>query len=271
MHKKKIDEIKKSGNNLSYWKKVLISRDPKRPRSSDIIPLVFDEFTEIKGDRLTGDDSSVTGGFAKLDDTKIMLIAQEKSRTSGENNLTPKGVRKAIRLIKLAKKYNLPVITFIDNPGTFPGFESESSGLAFAISDILRELYEIETPTISVVIGEGGSGGAIAFAITDYILMMEYSTFMVIAPEAASVIIYNNNNFVEQIASEMKILATELLELNLIDGIIKEPAGGAHSDLIFTAENIKKELKNKLSCLIKTRKNKKIELREKKDTEIGLV
>jgi len=271
LYTKLLNERKKISKQLNYWDKVLISRNSERPKSSHLIPHIFDKFSQLQGDKLTGDDLSVIGGFASINNQKIMLIAQEKSIQPGENNLTPCGVQKAIRLISLANKYNLPIVTFIDNPGTFPGFESENQGLAFAISSILRELYDSQVPTLSVVIGEGGSGGAIAFAITDYILMLEYSTFMVIAPEAASVIIYNNKEHVKEVSQKMKILAPELLELNLIDSIIEEPIGGAHWNSKVTAENIRKELKTKLNCLIKTDNNERLNNREKKYTNIGLV
>ena len=255
---------------LSYREKVELARHPLRPRSSDLIPFIFSDIVEIHGDRCTGEDISIIAGFGRINEKKIAFVAQEKSRKRGKNILSAAGIRKAIRIMELADKFALPLVTLVDNPGTFPGFKREEEGLAYWISRVLEVLYSVRSPTISVVIGEGGSGGAVAFSITDLILMLENSIYMVIAPEASSVIIYRSPEKTGEVAKSMKILATELKELGLIDCLIKEPSGGAHWSVEETAKNIKISIEKEIAKLLTQDETERLNKRKKKFLNVGI-
>ena len=260
---------KKIEENLSYWEKVQLARHPSRPRSSDLIPLIFKDIIPVHGDFCSKDDRSIIAGFGTVGDVKAAFIAQEKSRKK-ENILSAAGIRKAIRMLEKAEQFNLPVVTLVDNPGTFPGFKREEEGLAYWIARILKEMYRVSVPTISVVIGEGGSGGAIAFSLADRILMLKHTIFMVIAPEASSVIIYRDLEHTEEVAKNMKILAEELLELGLIDDIVPEPIGGAHWDYEETAKLISDKLVEHFRSLFSIDKADRLEMRKNKFLSVGV-
>ncbi len=260
---------KKIESSLDYWQKVQLARHPERPRSSDLLPLIFKDLITIHGDRCKREDESVIAGFGRINNEKLAFIAQEKSRRQ-ENILSTAGIRKAIRILKLAERFNLPIVSIVDNPGTFPGFEREEEGLAYWISEMLSSMYNASTPTIAVVIGEGGSGGAIAFSLADSILMLKYTIFMVIAPEASSVIIYKRTDHTKSVAKEMKILAEELHHLGLIDNILPEPSGGAHWDYQKTADIIREAIQQEVSNLKKMDRIQLLQRRRDKYLKIGL-
>ncbi len=264
-----LEERKKLEENLTYWQKVELARHPSRPRSSDLIPLIFDEFLEIKGDRCQREDRSVIAGLGRVGNEKFVVVAQEKSRRK-ENILSPAGIRKGIRMLKMSSRFLLPVVTLVDNPGTFPGFEREEEGMAYWISTMLHEMYMVPTPTLGVVIGEGGSGGAIAFSLADRILMLKHTIFMVIAPEASSTIIYRTEERSEEVARRMKILSEELFELGLIDEVIDEPPGGAHWDPEETSQHIREAILRNIAELRKMGDNKRLERRKEKYLSIGV-
>lgn len=221
------------------WDVVQLARHGSRPRFIYYTEEIFEGFTELHGDRLYGDDAAITGGLARLDGTPVMLVGHNKGRGHGHppepkanNNGMPhpEGIRKALRLVKLAEKHGLPVITMVDTPGAYPGVGAEERGQALAISSIIREMVSLEVPILTVVIGEGGSGGALSLSVSDRLLMMENSTFSVISPEGCAAILWRDSTRAEEAARALKLTAPELLRMGLIDGIIPEPPGGAHRD-----------------------------------------
>lgn len=241
--RKECDELKqKTYENLTPWQRVLIARHPNRPLSLDYINLVFDEFLELHGDRLFADDPAVVTGFGQISNGgksfKIMLVAQQKGRTLNEKMACnfgcahPEGYRKAMLRMRLAEKIGLPVITFIDTPGAFPGIASEERGVAFAIAQNLREMSSLRVPIISVVIGEGGSGGALGIGVADHLLMLQNAYYSVISPEGCAAILWRGEEKkrLEQAASILKLTSKDLHRLGIVDNIIPEPLGGAHRD-----------------------------------------
>ena len=234
---KKLVELKeKVYKNLSPWQRVTICRDPKRPRSVGYLANVCEEFTEVFGDRLYRDDPAIIGGFAKIGGKKFVVIAQEKgfdTETRLKRNFGmphPEGYRKALRLMKLAEKFHLPILTFVDTPGAYPGLAAEERGQGSAIATNLLEMASIEVPIIIVLIGEGCSGGALGIAIGDTVGMLEHSYYSVISPEGCASILWKDTKMNGRAAEMLKINAEELLERGIIDQIIKEPLGGAHHD-----------------------------------------
>src|SRR5476649_71721 len=222
--------------NLTGWQKVQISRHPERPYTLQYIELMCDDFIELHGDRTVGDDKAIVGGFGTLNGQTVMFIGHQKGRNTKERQYrnfgmaNPEGYRKALRLMKLAEKFNKPVITLIDTPGAFPGLEAEERGQGEAIARNLFEMARLRVPIICIIIGEGASGGALGIAIGDKVLMLENTWYSVISPESCSSILWRSWDHKEQAAEALKLTAPDMLKFKLIDGIIKEPLGGAHND-----------------------------------------
>ena len=246
---------KKIYNKLSIWQIVQVARHPERPHTLDYIKRIFSDFDELHGDRQFGDDQSIVGGICYLDQTPVMVIGHEKGRDTEEKLRRnfgmpqPEGYRKAKRLMKLAEQFSLPIINFIDTAGAYPGIEGEERGQNEAIASNLALLSEIKTPVIAIVTGEGGSGGALAISVGDHLSMLEYSTYSVASPEACASIIWRSSEKAPEAAEAMKVSSKELLKLNIIDEIIKEPLGGAHRDYDLMSSEIKKSILKSLKQL----------------------
>ncbi|MEO5377488.1 MAG: acetyl-CoA carboxylase carboxyltransferase subunit alpha [Magnetococcus sp. DMHC-6] len=223
--------------NLTPWQKTLLSRHPDRPIASDYLQIVFQNFKELHGDRIFADDKAIIAGLAQIDDIDVLVICQEKGRGTKEKVFRnfgmprPEGYRKALRLMQLAEKFDLPIITLIDTPGAYPGKGAEERGQAEAIARNLKEMIKLTVPVISIVIGEGGSGGALAIGIGNRVLMMQYAIYSVISPEGCASILWKDASKAHLAAEAMRLTAEEILELNVIDEIIPEPIGGAHRNL----------------------------------------
>lgn len=244
---KKILELKKETfENLTGWQRVQLSRHPDRPYTLDYIYEITSDFIELHGDRNVSDDKAMVGGFGSIDGKTFMLIGQQKGRNTKQRQLrnfgmaNPEGYRKALRLMKLAEKFNKPIITFIDTPGAFPGLEAEERGQGEAIARNLKEMFMLKVPVICIVIGEGASGGALGIAIGDRVLMLENTWYSVISPESCSSILWRSWDYKEQAAEVLKLTGKDMLHQKLIDGIVKEPLGGAHTDLKWMANEVKK-------------------------------
>jgi len=246
---------KKIYNRLSIWQIVQVARHPERPHTLDYIKRIFSDFDELHGDRQFGDDQSIVGGICYLDQMPVMVIGHEKGRDTEEKLRRnfgmpqPEGYRKAKRLMKLAEQFSLPIINFIDTAGAYPGIEGEERGQNEAIASNLALLSEIKTPVIAIVTGEGGSGGALAISVGDHLSMLEYSTYSVASPEACASIIWRSSEKAPEAAEAMKVSSKELLKLNIIDEIIKEPLGGAHRDYDLMSSEIKKSILKSLKQL----------------------
>ena len=252
----KVDqETQRIYQNLSSWQKVLVARHPNRPHTKDYLENVFDGFEEIHGDRLNDDDMAIVGGFAFLDNYPVVVIGHEKGRETEERVTRnfgmphPSGFRKANRLMKLAEKFTLPVITLIDTPGAYPGVKAEHSGQHEAIAKSLEVMSDLRTPIINLVIGEGGSGGGFGIGLADKIGMLEYSIYSVASPEACASILWRTAKNAEQAADALKLDASSLKELNVIDLIIDEPIGGAHRNHEKTYQNVKRYFLDELKGL----------------------
>ena len=248
---------KKIFSSLSDWQISQLARHPKRLYTLDYIDEVFEEFTELHGDRAYGDDHAIVGGIAKLDGQPVMFIGQQKGRSTQEKlkyNFgmpRPEGYRKALRLMKMAEKFNLPVITFIDTPGAYPGIGAEERGQSEAIARNLFEMSTLATPIISVVIGEGGSGGALAIGVADTMMMFEYSIYSVISPEGCASILYKDASQANIAAESLKLTSTHLKKEGLIDVIINEPLGGNHRDPSEAQSLLKAALVQELNAIKK--------------------
>jgi acetyl-CoA carboxylase carboxyl transferase subunit alpha len=254
---KKIEHTKREVySDLNPWQKVQLSRHPNRPYSIDYIERIFDDFEELHGDRSFMDDSAIVGGPASIDGQKVMIIAQQKGRNT-EDNLkrnfgcpNPEGYRKALRLMKMANKFSIPIISIIDTPGAFPGIGAEERHVAEAIAVNLREMTSLEVPIIAVVIGEGGSGGALGIAVANKVLILENAYYSVISPEGCAAILWKDRAFASNAAEALKLDASQLLKLGIVDEVIPEPIGGAHRDWDKTSEILKKTFKTILASLI---------------------
>ena len=228
--------------NLSPWQRVQIARHTSRPFMLDFISLAFTDFSELHGDRQIGDDASMPGGFARINGRRVVVIGHQKGRDTKENlkrnfgSAHPEGYRKAMRLMKLAEKFGFPIITLIDTPGAFPGIGAEERNIAEAIAHNLREMMLLRVPVISVVLGEGGSGGALGIGVANRVLMLENAYYSVISPEGCAAILWKHRKHAPEAAEAMKLVAPDLMALNLIDDVIPEPQGGAHHDHGATAE-----------------------------------
>lgn len=245
-----IEESKKKiYSNLTPWQKVQLSRHPSRPYSLDYIYAITDNtFIELHGDRGFGDDKAMVGGMGKINGTPFMIIGQQKGKNTKERQYrrfgmpNPEGYRKALRLMKLAEKFNMPIITLMDTPGAYPGLEAEERGQGEAIARNIYEMLNLTVPVISIVIGEGASGGALGIGVGNLVYMMENTWYSVISPENCSTILWRTWEYKEQAASQMKMTPNDMLELKIIDGVIKEPLGGAHYNPAKAAEALKEQI-----------------------------
>ena len=256
MIEKKIEETRKHiYTNLTAWQRVQLARHPKRPFTLDYCQATFTDFSELYGDRLYSDDRAMIGGFARLGDRKVMVIGTQKGRDTKENILRnfgsahPEGYRKALRLMRLADKFGLPIITLIDTAGAYPGIGAEERHIAEAIAVNLREMMLLEVPIIAVVIGEGGSGGALGIGVADRVLIFENAYYSVISPEGCAAILWKDRSAAAKAAEALKITAKDLLELGLVDKIVPEPIGGAHNDPAAAAKTLKEQLVKQLKQL----------------------
>ncbi|MGL6167323.1 MAG: acetyl-CoA carboxylase carboxyltransferase subunit alpha, partial [Fusobacteriaceae bacterium] len=246
LEKKHEKMLKEAYSTLSSWDKVFVARHSERPYTLDYIEILGENFVELHGDRLFRDDPAIVGGMCKIDGKNLMVIGHQKGRTTEEKiyrnfgMANPEGYRKVLRLMKMAEKFHIPILTFIDTPGAYPGIEAEKHGQGEAIARNLMEMAGIKTPMISVVIGEGGSGGALGLGVTDKIFMLENSVYSVISPEGCAAILYKDPSRSSEAAENLKISAQSLKDLGIIDGIITEPVGGAHRDYKCAANNLKK-------------------------------
>ena len=262
-------------DNLTPWQKVQIARHPKRPYTQDYIDMIFTDFIELHGDRAFRDDLAIIGGLVKLDGKKVMIVGHQKGRDTKENLersfgcAHPEGYRKAMRLMELAARFKLPIITFIDTPGAYPGVDAEERGQAEAIAYNLREMSQLAVPIIIVVIGEGGSGGALGIGIGDRVCMLKNSYYSVISPEGCAAILWRNRANAPDAAEALRITSDDLLGLGIIDEIVPEPLGGAHRDYKATAASLKTVLKRNLNVLSKIPKKELLEQRYEKFRKIG--
>ena len=238
------------------WKRVQLARHPQRPFALDYIGKIFKDFTEIHGDRVFGDDQATLCGFAYMDDQPVVVIGQQKGRDTKENIKRnfgmphPEGYRKAMRVMKMAEKFKKPVITFIDTPGAYPGLGAEERGQAEAIAKNLLEMAKLRIPVIAVVIGEGGSGGALGIGVANKVLMMENSIYSVISPEGCAAILWDDREMIQQASDVLRLTAPDLLSFKIIDDIVPEPEGGAHLNYDQAAQNLKKALEKNLKPLL---------------------
>ncbi len=266
---------KKAKQNESAWDIVSISRHPKRPILQDYLSLIVNNFTEFHGDRYFSDDKAMIGGFAEIGDQKVMLIGHNKGKKTQENiernfgMAKPDGYRKALRLMKLAERFNVPIITFIDTPGAFPGLEAEERGQAEAIAKNLTEMASLEVPVVCVVIGEGGSGGALGIGVGDKILMLSNAIYSVISPEGCASILWRDAKFAPDAAEALNLTAKALKKHGIIDEIIQEPGEGAHTNYETTAESIKKAILKNIKLLQKLSVDELIQSRFEKFSAMG--
>jgi acetyl-CoA carboxylase carboxyl transferase subunit alpha len=250
------DTRKQIYSNLDPWQRVQLARHPQRPFALDYCRLAFSEFSEIHGDRLFSDDRAMIGGFAKLGDRRVMVIGTQKGRDTKENILRnfgsahPEGYRKALRLMRMADKFGLPIIALIDTAGAYPGIGAEERHIAEAIAVNLREMTLLDVPILAAVIGEGGSGGALGIGVADRVLILENAYYSVISPEGCAAILWKDRKASAQAAAALKITAKDLLELNLVDEVVPEPLGGAHHDWETTAKNLRDTLTRHLDELL---------------------
>jgi acetyl-CoA carboxylase carboxyl transferase subunit alpha len=275
---KKIYELKKETfENLTGWQRVQLSRHPDRPYTLDYIYEITSDFIELHGDRTVKDDKAMVGGFGSIDGQTFMLIGQQKGRNTKQRQMrnfgmaNPEGYRKALRLMKIAEKFNKPIITFIDTPGAFPGLEAEERGQGEAIARNLKEMFVLKVPVICIIIGEGASGGALGIAIGDRVLMLENTWYSVISPESCSSILWRSWDYKEQAAEVLKLTAKDMKELALIDGIVKEPLGGAHTDVKWMAAEVKKVILAQTKELLKLNPEERINQRIEKFCKMGVV
>jgi acetyl-CoA carboxylase carboxyl transferase subunit alpha len=261
--------------NLSPWQISQLSRHPQRPYTLDYVQRIFTDFEELHGDRVFADDPAIVGGMARLDGKPVIIIGQQKGRDTNEKVRRnfgmprPEGYRKAMRLMQMAERFKMPILTFIDTPGAYPGIDAEERGQSEAIARNLYVMAQLKTPIICTVIGEGGSGGALAIGVGDRIAMLQYSTYSVISPEGCSSILWKSAQNAADAAEAMGITSKRLKELNLIDKIIKEPLGGAHRDIDAMAKNVKNFLVESLDIFERTALDKLLEQRYERIMHYG--
>ena len=262
--------------NLTRWQRVQLSRHPERPYTLDYVEGMTTKFVELHGDRTVADDKAMVGGFADLGGQPVMLIGQQKGHNTKQRQFrnfgmpNPEGYRKALRLMKLAEKFNRPIITHIDTPGAFPGLEAEERGQGEAIARNLKEMFMLKVPVICVIIGEGASGGALGIAIGDRVLMLENTWYSVISPESCSSILWRSWDYKEQAAEALKLTATDMQQAGLVDGIIKEPLGGAHTDKDQMITTLKKTLLKTLKELSALSAEERVSQRIDKFSAMGV-
>lgn len=273
---KRADELRKSiFTNLTRWQRVQLARHPDRPYTLDYIHKITEHFIEIHGDRYHSDDKAIVGGFATIDGQSVVIMGHQKGRDTKSRKFrnfgmaNPEGYRKAYRLMKLGEKFDIPVITLLDTPGAYPGLEAEERGQAEAIAKNLKMMATLKVPIVTVVIGEGASGGAIGIGMGNEVYMMENTWYSVISPESCSSILWKTWDYKEQAAAVLKLTAEDLEDMNIIDGIIKEPLGGAHRDPDQAAKAVKKQLLESLQRLKKKNAEKLVEERIEKYAAMG--
>ena len=274
----KLDALKHEiYENLTPWQRVQIARHPQRPYTLDYIDMLMKDFTQLHGDRRFSDDKAMVCGFAKLDEHKILIIGHQKGRDTNENlmrnfgSANPEGYRKAMRLMRLAEKFQTPIVTFIDTPGAYPGIGAEERGQAEAIAYNLREMTSVRVPIIVIVIGEGGSGGALGIGVGDKICVMKNAYYSVISPEGCAAILWKDRAKSDEAARALKLTAADLLELKIIDKIIPEPLGGAHRDPEKAAQDIKATILESLNELSNMDTNQMVQARYDKFRNMGKV
>ena len=263
--------------NLTRWQRVQLSRHADRPYMLDYIEKITTDFIELHGDRNVADDKAMIGGFATIEGKTFMLIGQQKGRNTKQRQYrnfgmpNPEGYRKALRLMKMAEKFGKPIITFIDTPGAYPGIEAEERGQGEAIARNLKEMFMLKVPVICIIIGEGASGGALGIAIGDKVLMLENTWYSVISPESCSSILWRSWDYKEQAAEALKLTAPDMMKFSLIDGIVREPLGGAHVDTDWMAKELKKVIMETYTELAKLSSQERIDQRIEKFCKMGVV
>lgn len=274
----KLEKLKTSTyQNLTSWQRVQIARHPNRPYTLDYINMIMSDFMELHGDRAFADDKAIIAGLAKIDDQKIMIVGHQKGRGTKENLMRnfgcahPEGYRKALRLMQLAEKFGIPILVFIDTPGAYPGIGAEERGQAQAIALNLREMTNIRVPIIVVVIGEGGSGGALGIGVADRILILENAYYSVISPEGCAAILWKNSTKAAEAAEALKLTAGELLKLGIVDEIIPEQLGGAHRQPEEMAKVLKDAIKRNLKELLTKSKEDLLKSRYEKFRRMGVI
>ncbi len=276
LEEKVLDLKKNIYDNLTRWQRVQLARHPERPYTLDYIYMMTENFIELHGDRLFKDDKAIVGGFAKIDDQKVMIIGHQKGRDTKSNLYrnfgmsNPEGYRKALRLMKMAEKFKIPIISMIDTPGAYPGLEAEERGQAEAIAKNLFEMSRLRVPIIISIIGEGASGGALGIGVGDRILMLQNTWYSVISPESCSSILWRSWEYKETAAEALKLTAEDLLEHGIIDRIVPEPMGGAHKDHTLMADTLKKTIKEELEMLLKIKPEKLVQNRLEKFAKMGV-
>jgi acetyl-CoA carboxylase carboxyl transferase subunit alpha len=273
----KIIQLKRETfENLTGWQRVQLSRHPDRPYTLDYIYAITSDFIELHGDRQAGDDKAMVGGLGSIDGQTFMLIGQQKGRTTKQRQernfgmANPEGYRKALRLMRLAEKFNKPIVTFIDTPGAFPGLEAEERGQGEAIARNLKEMFSLRVPVICIIIGEGASGGALGIGVGDRVFMLENTWYSVISPESCSSILWRSWDYKEQAAEVLRLTAKDMLSLKLVDGIIQEPLGGAHTDPKWMANEVKRVILETTSELRKIPADERIAQRIAKFCAMGV-
>ncbi len=275
---KKIEETRKNiFSDLNPWQRVQLARHPRRPYSLDYFQSTFSDFSELHGDRLFSDDRAIVGGFAKLGEQRVLVIGTQKGRETKENikrnfgSAHPEGYRKALRLMKMADKFGLPIITLIDTAGAYPGIGAEERHIAEAIAVNLREMMLFEVPILAAVIGEGGSGGALGIGVADRVLILENAYYSVISPEGCAAILWKDRSAAARAAEALKITAKDLKELGLVDEIVPEPLGGAHNDLPTNAQTLRNVLLKHLNEVLALAPAERLRLRYEKFRRYGAV
>ena len=274
--KSKVESLQKNiFENLTRWQRVQLARHPDRPYTLDYIERICDRFIELHGDRFHADDKAIVGGLGEIDGQTVCIIGHQKGRDTASRTYrnfgmaNPEGYRKAYRLMEMAEKFGIPVLTLVDTPGAFPGLEAEERGQAEAIARNLKRMAMLKVPIVTIIIGEGASGGAIGIGMGNEVFMMENTWYSVISPESCSSILWKTWDYKEQAASALKLTAPDLLEFGIIDGVIKEPLAGAHRDYDEAAEAVKKQLLKSLSSLSKKSSKKLIDQRIAKYSAMG--